>query len=188
MKKIFLFVGLMCLTSFLSAGSFWTLNYNYSGLGNSALLSVDKLSYLSGDIGYIFEPGLTAALRYDHLGIEDNEVDGQNVRVIAAIPSIGLGYVAKCMNEKILWWSEIRPGYAVSARYRKGITDYKSSGFAFALATAVYYHFNGVFYAGLEIGYRYLLTAPVGLNEKLNLSGMFFGLSFKHSYDFPKKI
>ncbi len=186
MRKMFVLAMLvMGMGTYAFAGGYLNLGDDYAVLTNNKLFNsgVSTVSYFNGSVGAALDCGLIAGLRYDHLGIEDKSFGTENVRLVAAIPALELGYYSKLMDEKLLWWTTARIGYAVSARYRRGITDYKATAFVPAVSTALYYNFVGKFYAGLEVGYRYFNVKYAGLDSgsnELNLSGIFIGVSFLH--------
>lgn len=186
MKKLFvLVVALMGIATYVLAGGYLNLGDDYAVLTNNKLFNsgASTVSYFNGSLGVTWDCGLITGFRYDHIGIEDKSYGTENVRLIAAIPALELGYNIKLMDDKLLWWSTARIGYAVSARYRRGLTDYKATAFVPAVSTALYYNFVGKFYAGLEVGYRYFNVKYAGLDSgsnELNLSGLFIGISFLH--------
>jgi hypothetical protein len=180
MKKIILIAAvLMCLTTFAGAALFVSAGGDDMMLGKNDLLGKDgaNATVYTGSIGWAFDSGFTAAMLYDHLDMEDYIVNVQNARVIAPIPSLGLGYRAGFENNKYLWWTTAGAGFA-PVRYRLNVTDYRSSAFAPSIRTAGYYRIDGQFYAGIEAGYRYLKTNFSDIpGKELDLSGLFAGIS-----------
>jgi hypothetical protein len=188
MKRILTVAFLMLiLAATACAGGFFTLGYDYAMFGKNDLLASEssRTGYFNLDIGHMWDPGISAAFKYDHIGLDDINASGQNARVVAVIPSISAGYAIKVINESFLWWSSINVGYAVSVRYRLGVTDYKAAGFAPSLTTALYYKLTAKFYAGIEAGYRYLKVnySDISGGPQLDLSGIFAGISLKHIFE-----
>ena len=186
MKKILISVLLVLSFTGLSfAGTYLNLGADYSFIPNNDLFGSGalKISYFNGSLGYAWDFGLVGGLRYDHFGVDDQVSLMQNARFVSAIPAVELGYNIRFMDEKLIWWSVFRFGYAVSARYRLGVTDYKATAFVPAVSTAVLYQLHGQFYAGIEVGYRYFDVIYPELGGKhLNLSGMFTGITLMHLF------
>jgi hypothetical protein len=188
MKKIIVIIVTLVLSAVTArAAGFLTLGYDYAFIGQNNLLSSgsSRVSYFNIEGGYLFDCGISASLKYDHLGMEDFEYAGQNAKAVAVIPSAGTGYALKFMDDNLLWWINVYAGYAASVRYRQGTNDYKTSGFAPSFSTAVYWRVKGQFYAGVEAGYRYLKVNYSGLagNPALDLSGTICGISLKHIFE-----
>ena len=190
MKRIIILAALfMALASGVFAGHYLNLGGDYSYYTNNYLFGsgASKVTYFNGSVGYVWDFGLIAGLRYDHIGIEDqlyaNGSLSENARFVGAVPALELGYCYKFMEDKLLWWNTARFGYAVSARYRRDVFDYKATAFVPAISTSVLYRLKGQFYAGLEIGYRYFdVKYKEYNNAELNLSGMFVGISLIHLF------
>ena len=187
MKKLLIFILLvLSFAGFSFAGTYLNLGADYAFIPNNALFDsgAEKVSYFNGSVGYAWDFGLLTGLRYDHFGVEDQIAAVRNVRFVSAIPALELGYNMKFLEDKLLWWSVIRLGYAVSARLRDNVTDYKATAFVPAISTAALYRIHGQFYAGIEVGYRYFDVKYEELgNAHLNLSGMFTGLTLIHLFN-----
>lgn len=188
MKKILIAVFFMALAAAgARAGSFLTLNYNYTFTGENPLLSSTgaRTPYLNGEGGWLFDWNMSASFKYDHITMEDFEYAGNNARVVAVIPALGLGYAAKFWDDRLLLWLNAYAGYAVSVRYRLDAADHKANTFSPSLSAAIYYNVKGQFYAGLETGYRFLKVKYTDLagEPELDLSGIFCGVSLKHIFE-----
>jgi hypothetical protein len=191
MKRLFVSAILvLAVVSGSFAGGYLTLGGDSAFLTNNYLFGsgASTVTYFNGAIGMTFDSGFIAGLRYDHIGIEDqsySSVTGStNARFVGAVPGLELGYFLKCMDNKLLWWSTARFSYAMSARYRRDVFNYKGTAFVPAVSTALYYQLKNQFYAGLEVGYRYFTVkyaAPI--NNELNLGGMFVGISLIHLFN-----
>jgi hypothetical protein len=138
---------------------------------------------VNGHIGYEFPFNLEVALRYDHMVMDDYIYSGENARVVAILLTLPVGYTFKLFHERFHIGLYIAPGYAISVRYRLGVTDYKSHAFALAGGVNLHYRLIGRFLIGIDTGYRYLevpFTSPAQFS--LNLSGPYVGLSMKHLF------
>lgn len=187
MKRIIWgFAIVLVFTVCAGAEGFLTLGYDYGFLGKNDLLESAgaRVGYFNLDLGHVFDNGIAVSLKYDHINLEDFEYAGSNARVIAVIPSIGAGYVIKFLEGNLQWWNTLNAGYAVSVRYRLGITDHKASGFAPSFTTSVYYRLKGSFFAGVDLGYRYLKVkyADIAGEPEFDLSGPYCGISVKHIF------
>ncbi len=186
-KKIIISAAIIFLFSTSSfAGVFFTLGYEWQFIDPNTGYNpkIDYISYINGDAGYLFDFGLQIGFRYDHMQFRDYAVNDQNASVLAVIPSILIGYAVKFLDDKLLLSINAIPGYAVSIRYRYNITDYRSSAFVIAGNAALYYRVFGKFYAGIDVGYRYIFPAnyssPAAFS--LALGGPYVGLSLKHLF------
>jgi hypothetical protein len=186
-KRIFIsasFVLLFIINSY--AGAFLTLGYEWQFYDPNENYNpkTDYVSYINADAGYLFDFGLQIGLRYDHMQFKDYAVNNQNAVVLAVVPSIIIGYTHKFLDNKILLNINAIPGYAVSIRYRYGITDCRSSAFVMAGSAALYFQIYKKFYAGIDAGYRYILPANyiVPYTFSLTLGGPFVGISLKHLF------
>jgi hypothetical protein len=170
----------------LRANAFLTLGYDYSFTGANSLLSVDnaRTSYMNGDAGWVFDCGVSASFKYDHISMEDFSYNSENAKAVAVIPAIGLGWETKFWEDRLMFWANAYAGYAVSVRYRLGVTDHKAGGFSPSFSAGLYYNVKGQFFAGVEAGYRMLKVSYGDLagEPALDLSGPFGGISFKHVF------
>lgn len=186
MKRIFILLFFVCSqTAFVFGGVFWSLGYGYQNINAGSLLGEahGNVPFFSVDAGYRFDSGLITEFRYDHIAMEDYQYAGENAKAVAVITSITAGWTWFVLDDRLLISAAFSPGYAVSVRYRRGITDFKTSAPVFTAAAGVYYNnrSGGAFYYGLEAGYRYLTAEYDALGgQGLNLSGLFLTVTLKH--------
>ena len=192
MKKCLMAVfAVLVFAAYAGANGFLTLGYDYGIFGKNDMLGTasSQTGYFNLDGGYLFDNGLSVSFKYDHIDMEDFSVidaslNSQNVKVVAVVPSLGVGYTVKFMDGNLLWWSTLNAGYAVSVRYRLNVTDYHAMGFAPSVTTALYYKLGKTVYGGVDLGYRYLkVTYDDFPGKTLDLSGMFCGISIKHIFE-----
>lgn len=187
MKRLFVLASIVFFTATgLFAGGYLNLGMDLAFFTNNALFGTgaSKVSYFNGSAGMAWDCGLITGLRYDHIDIEDQVVNVENVKFVGAIPSLELGYFVKLPDYKLLWWSTARFGYVASARYRSRVTDYKAAAFVPAVSTSLCYQLSSKFYAGLEVGYRYFNVKYSAIGDStLNLSGIFAGVSLIHLFN-----
>ena len=188
MKKFILAVlVVLVFAACAAANGFLTLGYDYGFFGKNDMLGSkgSRAGYFNLDGGNLFDNGISVALKYDHLDMEDYSCNSENAKVVAVIPSLGVGYAVKFMDDKMLWWTALNAGYAVSVRYRLNVTDYRAMGFAPSVTTSVYYRMGKMFFLGVDLGYRYLKVTYDDIAGKpaLDLSGVFCGISIKHIFE-----
>lgn len=169
----------------LHAGIYWSLGYNLGVIAPNTNLNanVDTIRYFNGEIGYQFDFGLSIFGRYDHIDASDYIVNSNNVHVVAVLPSLGVGYSLDFFEKKLELSFNALLSYSPSVRYRLNISDYKTSGFAYAVSASFFYQIIGRFYIGLEAGYRYFtVNFATPSPFTLDLSGFFCGIGLRHKY------
>jgi len=186
MKKTVLITAVMCLFSSLAAAApFLTLGGDCEMFGKNTMLDVTSgcAPVYSVSAGWLWDSGFNLSLQYDRIDSEDYIVDMKNARITASVPGAGAGYAVKFDGSKWIWWTTGGLGCA-QVRYRYNITDYMADVFVPSISTALYYQVKGRFYAGFELGYRYLNAKYDDLaGSKLDLSGMSAGLTIAHIFE-----
>ncbi len=183
MKKVLLVLACVLLSASAWASISLNLNFDDEILRQNALLSGTQLGYFNGSVGYIWDSGIMLSFKYDHMETGNMTVSATPAKLVAVIPSLGIGYKMN-LFEKFVWVTNVNAGYCMSARYElNNTTNYHATGFAPSATTALYYDVINPFYVGVEAGYRYLDVSYKDLsNADLNLSGPFFGVSLLYIF------
>ncbi len=186
-RTVLILFFVAAMSAIINAGLYLTLGYDQEMYGENKDFGIKsgRVAVPNGGLGWVWENGFSAGFAYNHLGIEDLDLSGHNMRIISPIPSVDLGYMVLFDEKKYMLWSTVSAGYGI-ARYRIDVNDEKGGGFEFAVKEAFLYQVKGQFYAGLEVGYRYY---KAGFNYApfdpgyIDLSGIFAGVQLTHVFE-----